>query len=154
MYALQENNQITKKGVTVGDLKRLYPSTSFPKRFEEFDYTSYGVVEVKTTEPPSYDSDTQSIEEQEPAQVDGVWTQQWSVLELSDEQKQQIIDGKDVAIRNERNKRLADTDWVIIKAKETGTNISAAWKNYRQELRDITSQEGFPHEVVWPTKPV
>jgi hypothetical protein len=56
-------------------------------------------------------------------------------------------------IRQERNRLLAETDWVIIKAKETGTNLSSAWKTYRQSLRDITTTFSSPEEVVFPDKP-
>jgi hypothetical protein len=31
--------------------------------------------------------------------------------------------------------------------------MSAAMTTYRQALRDITDQEGFPYSVTWPTKP-
>ena len=36
-----------------------------------------------------------------------------------------------------RNQKLAETDWKVIKAKETGTNLSSAFKAYRQALRDL-----------------
>ena len=55
-------------------------------------------------------------------------------------------------IRGRRDSMLSDTDWIVTKAKETGTNISAAWKTYRQELRDITEQSD-PDNITWPTKP-
>jgi len=65
----------------------------------------------------------------------------------------------DIAIRNLRQKRntlLSKTDYIVIKAKETGTTISTAWKTYRQELRDITENLTTVEEVeavVFPTKP-
>ena len=40
-------------------------------------------------------------------------------------------------LRLERNKRLTDCDWIITMHKELGTNIPAAWKTYRQALRDL-----------------
>ena len=55
-------------------------------------------------------------------------------------------------VRTRRNHLLSETDWIVTKAKETGTNISAAWKTYRQELRDITEQSD-PDNITWPTKP-
>ena len=57
------------------------------------------------------------------------------------------------SVRKERDDKLAATDWRVIKAQETGTAMSAEWVDYRQGLRDITNQTGFPHDVVWPTKP-
>lgn len=60
---------------------------------------------------------------------------------------------KEQAIRNQRGKLLAETDWIVIMHTEKGTNIPAAWEIYRQSLRDITAQDGFPHNVTWPVKP-
>ena len=57
------------------------------------------------------------------------------------------------ALRAERNNKLAETDWVVTMHKELGTNIPAAWKTYRQSLRDITDTYSSLDTVVWPTKP-
>jgi len=56
-------------------------------------------------------------------------------------------------LREERNAKLAETDWVVTMHKELGTNIPAAWKTYRQALRDITNTYSSLTDVVWPTKP-
>jgi len=52
-------------------------------------------------------------------------------------------------IREDRNKLLADTDWWGL-TDHVMTSEEAA---YRQALRDITEQEGFPDNVVYPTLP-
>lgn len=59
-------------------------------------------------------------------------------------------------LRIKRDRLLQETDYIVIKAKETGTTIPTAWKTYRQELRDLTN--GLTtvdeiNEVTWPTKP-
>ena len=65
-------------------------------------------------------------------------------------------------LRVERDKRLAATDWKVVKAKETGTNLSAAFKEYRQALRDLPSTATPTLDergdldlssVTWPTEP-
>jgi len=56
-------------------------------------------------------------------------------------------------LRKERNRLLAETDWVITMHKELGTNIPAAWKTYRQALRDLPANTEDPANPVWPTKP-
>ena len=56
-------------------------------------------------------------------------------------------------LRVERNAKLAETDWVVTMHKELGTNIPAAWKTYRQALRDITDTYTSLDDVVWPEKP-
>jgi len=65
-------------------------------------------------------------------------------------------------LRVERDKRLAATDWKVVKAKELGTNLSAAFKAYRQALRDLPSTATPTLDergdldlssVTWPTEP-
>jgi len=65
-------------------------------------------------------------------------------------------------LRVERDKRLAATDWKVVKAKELGTNLSADFKAYRQALRDLPSTATPTlnemgdldlSSVTWPTEP-
>lgn len=56
-------------------------------------------------------------------------------------------------VRQARNVELQSTDWWVIKAAETGGQISVPQAEYRQALRDLPSQVGFPYAVVWPEKP-
>lgn len=57
------------------------------------------------------------------------------------------------ALRTKRNQLLAETDWEIVKHKELGTNIPAALKTYRQELRDLPANTSDPANPSWPVKP-
>jgi len=57
------------------------------------------------------------------------------------------------SVKTNRDTLLSDSDWVIIKATDTGTPIPTAWQEYRQQLRDVTTQLGYPFNIVWPTKP-
>ena len=50
----------------------------------------------------------------------------------------------------ERNALLVSSDWTQVADAPVD---QAAWATYRQELRDITSQETFPNEVTWPVPP-
>ena len=52
--------------------------------------------------------------------------------------------------RIERDYRLQQTDWMMF--SDTATP-SQAWLDYRQALRDVPSQAGFPDNITWPTKP-
>ena len=55
-------------------------------------------------------------------------------------------------VRQDRDRLLNDSDWVVTKATETGVTVSSAWKTYRQKLRDVPSQSD-PDDITWPTKP-
>jgi hypothetical protein len=65
-----------------------------------------------------------------------------------------ILAEKWANIRTERNRLLTESDWVVVKAKETHANASipSDWVDYRTELRDITKQSD-PDDITWPTKP-
>tara|TARA_B100000424_G_scaffold121132_1_gene91602 strand:+ start:737 stop:1108 length:372 start_codon:yes stop_codon:yes gene_type:complete len=65
-------------------------------------------------------------------------------------------------LREKRDELLAETDWMVTKATETGIAISDAWKTYRQALRDLPASstpkvDSFNNldlsSVNWPTKP-
>lgn len=57
------------------------------------------------------------------------------------------------SVRASRDAKLAATDWVVIKALETGAAVPAEAAATRQALRDITSQAGFPWTITWPDAP-
>ena len=72
--------------------------------------------------------------------------------------KSEMLSESDRAIsvlREFRNQKLIDTDWVVIKEREEGGSVSnfADWKKYRQELRDITNTYKSLDKVKWPTAP-
>jgi hypothetical protein len=47
---------------------------------------------------------------------------------------------------------MKDTDWMVTRSVERGANLSAAWRSYRQALRDITDQPD-PFNISWPEPP-
>lgn len=56
-------------------------------------------------------------------------------------------------VRAERDRLLAACDWRVMRATETGVPMAAAWVQYRQALRELSAQPGFPHTVAWPALP-
>lgn len=57
------------------------------------------------------------------------------------------------AVRAERDRRLAQTDWIALRGLERGEPIPKAWRDYRQALRDVPSQPD-PSAIAWPQPPV
>ena len=55
------------------------------------------------------------------------------------------------AIRAERDALLAATDWTQL--PDVPEETRALWADYRQALRDVPQQDGFPHDINWPEKP-
>ena len=56
-------------------------------------------------------------------------------------------------LRTERNKRLAECDWVATRAFTTDTSIPKEWKNYMQALRDLPANTTDPSNPTWPEAP-
>ncbi len=58
-------------------------------------------------------------------------------------------------LREQRNAKLTQTDWIVIRQKEEGGSVSnfADWKKYRQKLRDITKTYKSLNDVKWPEEP-
>ncbi len=57
------------------------------------------------------------------------------------------------SVRSQRDTKLAECDWRVIKALESNTPQDFAWAEYRQALRDVTAQSGFPWTIDWPVQP-
>jgi hypothetical protein len=69
---------------------------------------------------------------------------------MPQDQVDAITAAKAKEVRAERNALLTASDWTQVADAPVD---AAAWATYRQALRDITDQAGFPHSVVWPAKP-
>ncbi|OIQ51043.1 hypothetical protein BerOc1_02988 [Pseudodesulfovibrio hydrargyri] len=57
-------------------------------------------------------------------------------------------------IRAERDRLLAACDWMQLADSPLDTATKAAWAAYRQALRDVPEQPGFPEAVEWPQSPI
>jgi hypothetical protein len=69
------------------------------------------------------------------------------------EEQAEIDRQKADQVRRERNTKLAECDWTQLNDTPLDNTAKIQWTAYRQALRDVPSQAGFPHNVVWPTKP-
>lgn len=114
---------------------------------------SYGWYPVESVKPDSFDSKTEVWEESQfDIQEDKVV---WTLVKRlkTPEELQKETDDRAALERNLRDKLLEICDWRVIKAAETGIPESQEWKDYRQALRDVTTQPGFPWEINWPKAP-
>ena len=152
MFVKITNGQ-AQANYTIGDLRRDNPNVSFPRNISDETLASFNVFRVTELPAPDYDSRTHRLVTQAPALVDNVWT----VSRIAVAKDQAQIDNETVQaaanVRTKRDRLLASCDWMAIKAFEAGSTLSAEWATYRQALRDVTAQEGFPLDVTYPTKP-
>lgn len=145
------NGTVDTYPYSVGQLRRDNANTSFPKRIPDEMLADWGVYPVTYTDAPSIDERTQKREQEtQPSLVNGVWTVGWTVVDKTAEEIQQYDDDVAAGVRSQRDSLLAASDWTQVPDAPVD---QAAWRTYRQALRDITTQSGFPHEVTWPVKP-
>ena len=67
------------------------------------------------------------------------------------QEQQAEVDSQAHRVRVDRTLRLQASDWT--QGKDIADEVSTAWATYRQALRDVPSQEGFPWGVIWPEQP-
>ena len=86
-----------------------------------------------------------------------IQTGEISYQEESDEQKAMYAEWAELrkvqvaeALRYERNLKLAETDWMLL---SDTTEMSDAWKTYRQQLRDLPANTSDAKNPTYPTKP-
>jgi hypothetical protein len=119
-----------------------------PEQAEQF-----GVSKLKIVTPPAYDLATERREEGPAILVDGVWTQNYVIVPLTDEERAEVAASQSAQVRSDRNTRLTQTDWTQLDDTPLDNVAKSAWANYRQALRDVPDQAGFPFNVTWPTQP-
>jgi hypothetical protein len=111
---------------------------SMPSNVEQVDgkwYTKYILGPVFTDRPAT---DT------EPAKTAAEQEAEYKAMKDAEQAK---------SVRSQRDTKLAECDWRVIKALESNTPQEFAWATYRQALRDVTAQSGFPWTIDWPVQP-
>jgi hypothetical protein len=133
------------------ELMRDNPNTSFPEGVGDEFLVQYGIYPVTPAEiPQPFDNVNQNCAVANPVLVDGTWTQSWLITEASDAEKAQRLGDLAQNARANRDNLLQMSDWTQV--ADTPVD-KAPWAAYRQELRDITTQSGFPRTIVWPVSP-
>jgi hypothetical protein len=145
-YCLVENNAIVEgpralprswrniSGLNWLSNHDLRPLGWLPSRIEE------GIVDEKFVGSTFTITETEVIE-----------TKQWR--KFTAEEQAEIEAQKAKQVRSERNAKLTETDWTQVDDTPLDNVAKNAWANYRQALRDVPDQAGFPFNVTWPAQP-
>lgn len=150
MFAKITNGQLDRFPYTAGDLRRDNPNISFPRQIPMETMVSHGMVEVTQKATPEHNPTTQYVEfGPVPEFENGAWVLQPAIREFNEDQLADRLVSEAANVRSTRNALLAETDWAAL----SDVTITPEMAAYRQALRDITLQPGFPHDVSWPTKP-
>lgn len=128
---------------SIGQLRRDNPNVSFPEIPTNSLLADWDVYPLVVLDRPEFDFNTQNCIKGDITKVDDlIWTQGWVVENKPQEEAE-------LNIRSMRDNLLSQTDWMAL----SDNTLTQPWADYRQALRDVTSQAGFPYSVVWPTPP-
>ena len=153
--------------VTDSEFRAMFPDTGFPAQLTEAIINDFGGDVVFEGPQASGGNRYQYSQRQGVEQIGGKWytkhvlgpiftdttAEDGTVTTAAEHEAayKAIKDSEQAkAVRDDRNRRLAETDWTQVADAPVD---QAAWAAYRQDLRDIPSQAGFPLNVSWPTKP-
>jgi hypothetical protein len=145
MYRIKSTGEIKSQG----DVRKMFPNVSLPRVWDEGVLNYLGV-------DPVFESPTPTTTRYQTAFKDGVefkndkWMWKWVVSEMDDEAKASLDATQAKSVREQRNKLIAECDWTQVADAPVDKE---AWATYRQALRDVPTQEGFPWDVTWPEAP-
>ena len=148
MYIKVTNGVIEKYPYSIGELRKDNPQTSFPKNPNNALLAEWGVLPVEQVGSPSVDH-TKNVTEGTPVN-EGGWKQTWVVTDASASEIQSRTNNQAESVRIQRSEKLVECDWTQLSDSQVD---KAVWATYRQSLRDIPAQAGFPWNVTWPSKP-
>ena len=150
MFVKITNGQVDQYPYTIGDLRRANPNVSFPRSLSSDTLAQFSVYPVTIAPAPEFNARTHRLVTQQPAQVGGVWTVTKSVVAKDQAQIDNENAQKAADVRQTRDRLLTACDWTQVADAQVD---KAVWATYRQALRDVPAQEGFPHDVTWPEMP-
>jgi hypothetical protein len=153
MYVKATNEIVEIYPYSIGKLRKDNPNTSFPKNPSAEMLANWNVYPVTVAQEPSIDNTQKAYQNSEPSFIDDSWILGWTVVEKTQEEITEENNRKAESIRSERNTFLLLSDWTQLNDAPLNDTEKTAWATYRQELRDITDQAGFPTNITWPTEP-
>ena len=164
-YRIKETGEILSQG----QVRRMHSNTSLPKVWDANVCTVLGIDPVLAAPKPETTGYTQAVRNGATQDANGNWVQAWSVVDMfadttedgvtttkaeHEAAYQADLDAKAAeSVRTQRDAKLEESDWMVIRSAETGVALPTEWATYRQALRDITDQIGFPNEINWPVEP-
>ena len=142
--AIVQNGAITK----TGHYKDLFPDTSFSEAGPSTEFLQEHNCKI-VNYFKAHDRNSHKLINAAPyLENDEVYAV--TVEPISQEELDQKNTAKAAEVRNQRNNLIAASDWTQLADSPAD---KTAWATYRQALRDIPEQEGFPNTIQWPTPP-
>lgn len=170
MFVKLTNGNVDQFPYTIGQFRRDNSNTSFPAQIPNTILRRYAVYEVTELAKPSYDPLVQTLVVGTPTrevirmkteedctdpftgEVDTdqvgqpLYGNEWEVSYTAQNMEQATAESN---VRAKRDSLLQETDWMAL----SDVTMSSEMTTYRQALRDIPAQSGFPFSITWPNKP-
>jgi hypothetical protein len=149
------------------EFRKLFPNTSMPQQLSEELLNEFGADVVFEGPQATGGTVYQYSQRDGVEQIDGKWYTKYilgpvftdttdetgNVTSAADNEtayKAQKDAEQAKSVRASRDEKLKDCDWTQVADAPVD---KAVWATYRQALRDITTQTGFPWSIDWPTNP-
>ena len=149
MYRVRSTGEVLSQG----QVRSLYPNTSFPSQWTPALVEELGLDPVFESPTPTTTRYQTAFKDGVEQDAQGRWLWKWSISEMDDEAKAAMDAQQAEAVRSTRNTKIAQCDWTQLDDTPLSNSKKLEWAAYRQELRDIPAQSGFPWDVAWPEKP-
>ena len=147
---MELRNRTTGAVVTEQQFRSDNSNTSFPQVLTPEIIDSFGHDPVLEGAQPTLVAPYQYAQRDGIEEIDGQWFTKYIAVEPDAAGKARMDAEQAKAVRSTRNKSLAECDWTQL--ADAPVNASA-WAVYRQQLRDVTTQQGFPWDISWPQEP-
>ncbi len=156
MYRIRATGEV----VSQGEFRSRNKNTSFPSQWSVELVEELGLDPVFETPAPTV-TRYQTAYKDGVEQVAGKWAWKWSIGPVFTDNEEATAAEQQAAyvakidadaakgVRTTRDAKLAETDWTAL----SDVTMSPEMAAYRQALRDVPAQSGFPHEITWPNKP-
>jgi hypothetical protein len=131
---------------TLTDLRLANPTVKFPNDITDAQAAEYHCFPVQPTDAPAAPTGKKAVRDL-PEDVDGMWFERWALVDLTAEE----TEAQWVAVRAERDSKLAASDWTQLDDTPLTNAQKAEWAAYRQALRDLPQTQTDPFNIVWPT---
>jgi hypothetical protein len=142
------NNTVVQYPYSLGLLRKDNPNTSFPKKPSASDMAAFGVHPV-TEVTPSLGDGQKLTKVWTPTLSGSDWVLAHQAVDLTVEEVAAATAVVAANVREARDKLIKATDFYALSDVVMTTEMTA----YRQALRTLPEQEGFPTTVTWPTAP-
>jgi len=95
------------------------------------------------------------VEQVGPVQVNGQWHLQWQTRTITAQERVSRLAEDTLATRSQRDKFLRESDVYVLPDRwaQMTTQQQHSCTAFRQALRDLPSQPGWPYDITWPTPP-